>query len=152
VWDFCCKGGEKMTRICGAEIKSNEVIFAIVEMKEGKRNFIKTSNNKIQFDADNQGRYKSFAEILGEYLKQNSITRLYLKKPMDKGTQKAWPNAFRIEAIINLSAISVKGIHPVTLASFIKKHEMNVTNSEGSLKYQENALWAAIWGLDNDNK
>lgn len=141
-----------MTRICGAEIKSNEVIFAIVEMKEGERNFVKTSNNKIQFDSDNQGRYKSFADIFGEYLKQNSISRLYLKKPMDKGIQIAGPNAFRIEAIINLSTVLVKGIHPVTLASFIKKHEMNVTDSENRLKYQENALWAAIWGLNNDNK
>lgn len=139
-----------MDIICGIEIKSSDAIIALVEINNGQGTFVKDTFNRISLNNDGQEQYKSFLDTFNEFIIQNTVSKIYLKKPMDKGQQIAGPNAFRIEALINLAPVQVKEVHSITLASFSKKNTMEILNSEESNKYQAIALWAAMWGMKSD--
>lgn len=138
-----------MPLVCGIEIKSNEAILALIEIRDGTFEFIKSSINKFQFNADNQEQYKSFFEVFSQFIKQNNISAIYLKKPVDKGQQISGPNSFRIETLINLTTIQVYSIHPNTLAAFAKRNTVTIVNIDSANKYQYNALLAAQYGISN---
>lgn len=138
--------------ICGIEIKSNE---AIIVLCDDSKEVLAVSENKfkkIALDINDQDLYRSFYETLLSFVTQNSIKKIFLKKPVDKGQQIAGPNVFRIETILNLLDIPVISIHPNTLLSFAKKNELKVENSEIVNKYQTSALWAAYWGFKGANR
>ena len=133
--------------ICGIDIKSNEAIIVLCDTSKEMLAVSESKFKKIALDSNEQDLYKSFYETLLSFIKQYTVEKIYLKKPVDKGRQTAGANAFRIEAIINLIEIPVVSLHANTLLSFSKKNKLNVENIEKVNQYQLAALWAAYWGF-----
>jgi len=133
--------------ICGIDVKGSEAIVALCDNATGKLVFIESKFTKISLDASNQDHYLSFYETFSSFIKQNSINKIYLKKPIDKGQQIAGANAFRIEALLNLSAVPVVSIHAVSITHYLKKNAMDIDNCEKAHKYQMGALGAIICGV-----
>ena len=106
--------------VCGIEVKGNEALVAICDNATEKLVFIESKFTKIALNAGDQDHYLTFYETFSSFIKQNGIDRVYLKKPVDRGQQIAGANAFRIEALLNLSVIPVVSIHAVTITRYLK--------------------------------
>ena len=135
--------------ICGMDIKGNEAIIALCKIAEGKLSYVESRFKKIALDASDQDHYQSFHETFSSFIRQNNIEKIYLKKPVDRGQQTAGANAFRIEALLNLSEVPVISIHAITITSYLKKNTLSVDNCEKSNKYQAGALGAVYCGVSN---
>ena len=138
--------------ICGIEIKSNEAIFVLCEVKECEIEVCDNKFKKIELKGNEQALYKNFYEAISSFVKQNKVERIYLKKPIDKGRQPSGANAFRIETIINMLDVLVVAFHVNTIASFYKKNELTVTNEKILNKYQTGALETAYYGVIKELK
>jgi len=139
-----------MDIICGMNITGNEVVIVIIK-GDNKQDFqIINGNSKkvILGDEKNQSDIKSFYEVIEDFLKQNQVKKVLIKRPSTNGKYKAGHVAFKIEAILQMASIPTELLSSIKIASVKKKNNITIDKYNEICKYQHEALETAFCGLD----
>ncbi|WP_072679371.1 DUF3010 family protein [Arcobacter sp. LA11] len=126
-------------KICGIELKSNNVILVLVDDKE----FIDLKIKKLVLEDDeNQEEIRKFCNEFLLFLEQNQVEKIVIKKRAKKGNFSGGAVTFKIEGLIQLNPLcEVDLVSPQSISSFEKK---NIIEFPSSLKkYQEQAYLTA---------
>jgi len=127
-------------KICGIEIKSNYAILSVVE--EG--NYLDLKMKKLTLEDDEvQNNIMVFKESLEQFIKENQIEKIIIKKRSKKGNFAGGAITFKIETIIQLNSIcEVEFISPQALSRFEKKNE--IIYPKNLNKYQEQSYLCCL--------
>jgi hypothetical protein len=127
-------------KICGIEIKSNYAILSVVE--EG--NYLDLKIKKLILEDDEvQINIINFQENLEQFLKENQIDKIIIKKRSKKGNFAGGAITFKIETMIQLNGICEVGfVSPQALSKFEKKSEINYPQNLN--KYQEQSYLCCL--------
>ena len=128
-------------KVCGIELKANNIILCIVNNGQYEENKIK----KIQLlDDENQNEIFELRNNIETFLIRNDIKKVIIKKRAKKGNFAGGAITFKIESIIQLNNIcKVEFISGQTLSKFQKKNEIIFPSNLN--KYQEQAYLSAIY-------
>jgi len=131
-------------RICGIELKANNIIFAIVEFSDKEYIYIDTKTKKLSLiDDENQNAIIEFKDKIEEFINNNSIDKIIIKKRAKKGNFAGGAITFKMESIIQLNSnCVVEFISPQAINKFIKKNDIKYPNKLN--KYQEQAYLSSI--------
>lgn len=126
-------------KICGIELKSNNVLLAVVENKE----FVDLKTKKLTLENDeSQEDIRKFCNEFLLFLEQNEIEKVVIKKRAKKGNFAGGAVTFKIEGLIQLNPLcEVELLSSQTISSFEKKNDIDLPSSLN--KYQEQAYLAA---------
>lgn len=126
-------------KICGIDLKANNMILVVLENKE----FIDLKIKKIVLENDeNQENIRIFCNDFLLFLEQNEIEKIVIKKRAKKGNFAGGPVTFKMEALIQLNPLcEVELIASQSVSSFEKKNEIEFPSS--LKKYQEQAFLTA---------
>ncbi len=127
-------------KVCGIELKANNAILSVVENNEFKNLKLK----KITLEDDEkQECVKEFFLKIEEFLNQNCIEKIVLKKRAKKGNYAGGAVTFKMEGVIQLNSIcSTHLVSAQTLSAFEKKNE--ITFPSELKKYQEQSYLCAL--------
>ncbi len=90
-------------RVCGIEIRGNEAILTVAETKAQSITHLPIETKKIAFaDDDDSNHVKSFFSLIKDFVHNNHIDRIAIKKRGRKGGFAGGPTSFKIEGIIQL--------------------------------------------------
>jgi len=128
-------------KICGIELKANNIIFCIVQNKE----YCEVKIKKLQLlDDENQNEIFELRNSIETFLLQNDIKKIRIKKRAKKGNFAGGAITFKMESIIQLNNIAkVEFISSQSLSKYQKKNEIKYPNNLN--KYQEQAYLCAIY-------
>ena len=85
-------------RVCGIEIRGNEAILAVAESKAQSITHLPLETKKIAFeDDDDSNHVKSFFSLIKDFVRDNHIDRIAIKKRGRKGEFAGGPTSFKIE-------------------------------------------------------
>jgi len=131
-------------RICGIELKSNTVIISIVDTTDNDVKYIDIKTKKLILnDDENQKSIVSFKNKIDNFIQENSIDKIIIKKRVKKGNFAGGVITFKIESIIQLNAHCE--VEFVTAQSFTKYLKNNDVAFPIELnKYQEQAYLSAL--------
>lgn len=136
------------TRVCGISVSGGDAIFVILEGLRNDFKIIKINVKKIELDDDtNQDQIKSFYTAVEDFLKQNQIDSVFMKKGNTSGKFSASSRSFKIEALIQLMPYDVELIAAQTIAAFDKKNEIPIEKYKELYKYQHVAFKLGFYGL-----
>lgn len=126
-------------KICGIELKSNNVILAVIEDK----NFLDLKIKKLSLENDeSQEDIRVFCNEFLLFLEQNQIEKVVIKRRAKKGNFAGGAVTFKLEGLIQLNPLcEVELISPQAISSFEKKNQIEFPKS--LKKYQEQAFLAA---------
>lgn len=132
-----------MTRVCGIELKSSEAILIVIENSSGTSDLIDTKPNKFKIgDDEDSSEVKSFYDAIVEFIRDNDIDIIVLKKRAKKGKMAGGSVSFKLEALIQLNgSVDTVFVSGQGIAAAHKKEPFTVPESLN--KYQENAFMAA---------
>ncbi|PHO13081.1 hypothetical protein CPG38_04915 [Malaciobacter marinus] len=127
-------------KVCGIELKANNAILSVVENNEFKNLKLK----KITLEDDEkQECVKEFFLKIEEFLNQNCIEKIVLKKRAKKGNFAGGAVTFKMEGVIQLNSIcSTHLVSAQTLSAFEKKNE--ITFPSELKKYQKQSYLCAL--------
>lgn len=133
--------------ICGVEIKGSEAIFAVVEIVDGQWKHIPTETKRIALeDDDNAENVRSFADLIGGFLRDNKLTEVALKKRGKKGEFAGGPTTFKIEGVFQLNReCVVQLVSAPTIGAQDRKHGFPIAATLN--KYQVEAFRTACTAL-----
>lgn len=137
-----------MTVICGIELKSSEAIIAIVGSEDGQVGYVDTDPKRIQIaDDENVVDVQSFFDAFRNFLRDNHIEQIVIKKRAKRGQMAGGAVTFKLEGLIQLNGtVPVDFISGQAIAAYQKRHALDVP--VGLNRYQEQAyLAASIWAL-----
>ena len=128
-------------KTCGIELKSNYIIFCIVQNRQYQDVKIK----KIELlDDENQNEIFELRNNIETFLLRNDIKKVIIKKRAKKGNFSGGAITFKIESIIQLNNIcKVEFISAKSLSMYQKKNE--IIFPDNLHKYQEQAYLAALY-------
>jgi len=139
-----------MGRICGIGIGGNDAYIVMLEGNKGEYSIIKSEYKKIKLDDDgNQSEIKSFYEFIENFISRNNIEKICVRRPSTSGKFKASPTAIKIEAVLQLSSVTVELFHSTTISSIMKKNIILDEKYERIHKYQYAAFDVAFCGLND---
>jgi putative lipoic acid-binding regulatory protein len=126
--------------LCGIEIKSNYAILSVVE--DG--NYFDLKIKKLTLEDDEvQNNIISFKESLEQFIKENQIKKIIIKKRSKKGNFVGGALTFKIETIIQLNSLCEVGfVSGQALSRFEKKNEIIYPKSLN--KYQEQSYLCCL--------
>ncbi len=126
-------------KICGIELKSNNIFLAVIENKE----YLNLKIKKITLENDeSQEDIRKFCNEFLLFLEQNQIEKVVIKKRAKKGNFAGGAVTFKLEGLIQLNPLTeVTLISSQTIASFEKKNQIEFPSS--LKKYQEQAYLTA---------
>ena len=132
-----------MTKVCGIELKSSEAILVVAENSTGTIELIDTEPKKLKIgDDEDSSEVRAFLDTIVNFIRDNNIDIIVLKKRARKGKMAGGSVSFKLEAIIQLNGIVetifVSG-HGIAAAH--KKDQFEIPDSLN--KYQETAFMAA---------
>lgn len=131
--------------IAGTVLQGSEAIFALVNVDENK-NFehINVKIKKISLgDEQDSSAIHAFKEAVATFARENNISVFAIKERMKIGRMAGGGTTFKMEALIQLvENAECKFVHANTLASFIKKSDIEMPDS--LLSYQKGAYFAAV--------
>ena len=132
-----------MTRVCGIELKSSEAILVVVENPTGTIEIIDTKPNKLKIgDDEDSSEVRSFFDAFANFIRENSIDIIVLKKRSKKGKMAGGSVSFKLEAVIQLNGIvDTVFVSGQGIAAAHKKNPFEIPVSLN--KYQETAFMAA---------
>ena len=127
-------------RICGIEIKSNYAILSIVD----KGNYLDVKIKKLILEDDEiQTNIVEFKKSFEEFIRENQIEKIIIKKRSKKGNFAGGAITFKIETMIQLNTIcEVVFVSPQSLSKYEKK--MEVTYPKELNKYQEQSYLCCL--------
>lgn len=137
-----------MSRICGIEIKGDTAILVLLQGDGISFTIIQSEFKKISIanEAD-QSIIKSFYETMDNYIRQNQVDRLFIKKVSSGGKYSSSTTAIKVEAILQLLYIPVKLLHPTRIAAIIKRNTIEEDFYTTLYAYQYKAFEVAFCGL-----
>ncbi|MBJ7589495.1 DUF3010 family protein [Aeromonas veronii] len=133
-----------MTMICGIELKSSEAIIAIVNSDDGQVGYVDTDPKRIQIaDDENVADVQSFFDAFRNFLRDNHIEQLVIKKRAKRGQMAGGAVTFKLEGLIQLNGtVPIDFISGQTIAAYQKRHGLEIPAALN--RYQEQAYLAAI--------
>ena len=135
--------------VCGIDISGSTAIVVLLECSQDDYTIVETDFKRVELKDDkNQGLVKSFSEVIDNFLRQNGVEKVFVRRPAMSGKFQASATAFKIEAIIQLLDIKVDLLHATTTSSRLKKKEVAADRYTKLNKYQHSALNVAVCGLD----
>ena len=132
-----------MPRICGIDLKSSEAILVVVESTKRTEGSIDTKPNKISIgDDEDNSEVKSFFNSIVEFIRNNHIDVIVLKKRARKGKMAGGSVSFKLEALIQINGIvDTMFLSGQAIAAAHKREQFAIPASLN--KYQESAFMAA---------
>ncbi len=132
-----------MTRVCGVELKSSDAILVVVEKTDENVELIDIGQKKIKIgDDERSSEVKSFFDAFVDFVHENNIDIVVLKKRAKKGKMAGGAVSFKLEALIQLNGIvDTILISGQKIAAANKKDPLEIP--EKLNKYQETAFLAA---------
>lgn len=132
-----------MTKICGIELKSSDAILAVVEETEGGVEFIDVEPRRIKIGNDElSADIKSFYDSFRNFVRDNHINVVVIKKRAKKGQMAGGAVSFKLEALIQLNGVvNVEFASGQGIAAANKREPFEIPG--GLNKYQESAFMAA---------
>jgi len=130
--------------ICGIELKSNNAIVSVIHKDAEKINFSNTKVKKIilQNDEDKHSLLQ-FQDEIEQYLEENKIDKIALKKRAKKGTFAGGSVTFKAETIIQLNTIcDVTFVTSQAITKYTKANEIELPKELN--KYQEQAYFSSL--------
>ncbi len=131
-------------RICGIELKSNNIIISIVDTANNDTNYIDIKTKKLTLsDDENQASIVSFKNKIDNFMLENSIDKIVIKKRAKKGNFAGGVITFKIESIIQLNLhCTVEFVTVQAITKYLKDND--VVFPIGLNKYQEQAYLSAL--------
>lgn len=131
-------------RVCGVELKANNIIFSIVEYINEEARYIDIKTKKISLtDDESQESIKLFKKEIEMFISNNNINKIIIKKRAKKGTFAGGVITFKIESIIQLNSLcEVEFISSQAINKFTKNNDIEFPSTLN--KYQEQAYLASI--------
>ncbi|WMN17352.1 DUF3010 family protein [Pseudomonas piscis] len=133
--------------ICGIEIKGSEAIFALASLQGGTLEHQAIAVKKIALEDDDEAaNVRTFAAQVRDFVREQGITRIAIKKRSKKGEFAGGPTTFKIEGVFQLlENCEVTLLSPQTINAQHKKHGYELPASLN--KYQHEAYKAACAAL-----
>jgi hypothetical protein len=131
-------------RVCGIELKANNLFLAVVEDNE----YLDLPIKKIVLkDDEKQEDIREFCNEFLLFLEKYAIDKINIKKRSKKGTFAGGAVSFKMEALIQLNPkCNVELISTQFISKFEKNNEIKIPNKLN--KYQINAYKCAILEID----
>lgn len=132
-----------MSRICGIELKSSEAILTVIDCKDGKEAFVDLDTKKISIEDDElTASIKSFYDDFKNFVRDNHIDTVVIKKRPKNGKMAGGAISFKLEALIQLNEITkIIFVSGQGIAAAAKRQPFDIP--DGLKKYQENSFMAA---------
>ena len=138
-----------MKRVCGVVISSSTASFVILEGVKSDFTIVQSEVRKITLGDDGlQSQLRTFSESVNDMFKQNNIHKVFIKRPSTSGRFQAKHAAFKIETLIQFGEIDVDLVAAQTIAALFKIDARLIPVMDNVLKYQQGALEAAYYGLN----
>jgi len=130
-----------MPRICGIELKSSTAILVVLETDQAI--FADIKLNKVSLEDDESAAsIKAFHTAVINFIKDNQVDTVVIKKRAKKGRMAGGAISFKMEAIIQLNGMAeVEFVSGQGIAAAHKKSAFEMP--KGIKKYQEAAFMAA---------
>jgi len=130
--------------ICGIELKSNNAIVSVIHIDDDTIDFINTKVKKIVLkDDEDKHSLLQFQDEIEQYLEENKIDKIALKKRAKKGTFAGGSVTFKSEAIIQLNTVcDVTFVTSQAITKYTKANE--VIFPQELNKYQEQAYLSSL--------
>lgn len=125
-------------KLCGVELKANNAIFSVFEKNDDDIViYIDLKIKKITLDDDeSQEAVKKFSKEINDFLQENKIEKLYVKKRAKKGNFAGGAVTFKMETVLQLNSIcDVDLVSSQTISSFEKRNMIEFPQT--LKKYQE---------------
>ena len=131
-------------KICAIDLKANNTILVVVEKNDDLIDYIDLKIKKIELEDDEiQENIISYSKTINDFLQENKIEQVLIKKRAKKGSFSGGANTFKAEAIIQLNSVcKVELISVQTINAFEKKN--NIEFPRNLKKYQEQSYLAAL--------
>ncbi|MFK2822365.1 DUF3010 family protein [Arcobacter sp. YIC-80] len=132
-------------KLCGVELKANNAIFSVFEKNDDDIViYIDLKIKKITLDDDESFEdIKTFSNNVNDFLKDNKIEKVFIKKRAKKGNFAGGAVTFKMEGIIQLNDIcDVTLVSSQSVNSFEKKNMIEFPKE--LKKYQEGAYLTAL--------
>jgi hypothetical protein len=132
-----------MPRVCGIDFKSSEAILAVIEEADGHIEFIDIEPRKIRIGDDESSiEIRSFFDSFNNFIRDNRIDIVVLKKRAKRGPMAGGAVSFKLEALIQMNGLlDVIFVSGQGIAAENKKIPFQIP--EELKKYQEAAFSAA---------
>jgi len=130
--------------ICGIELKSNNAIVSVIQLDKDKANFVNTKTKKIILvDEENKNSLLKFQDEIDNYLEENSVNKIALKKRAKKGNFAGGAVTFKSETIIQLNTVAeVIFVTSQAITKYTKNNKVEFP--EELNKYQEQAYLSSL--------
>jgi hypothetical protein len=135
--------GYKM-RICGVELKANNIIFSVIEIVNEEIEYLDVKIKKLTLEDDeNQTSIKEFKNLINQFISENNIEKIIIKKRAKKGNFAGGAITFKIESLIQLSSdCEVVFISSQAITKYTKNNDIIFPKNLN--KYQEQAFLSAL--------
>jgi len=131
-------------KICAIDLKANNTILVVVEKNDDLIDYIDLKIKKIELEDDEvQENIISYSKSINDFLQENKIQQVLIKKRAKKGSFSGGANTFKAEALIQLNSVcKVDLISSQTINAFEKKN--NIQYPKNLKKYQEQAYLTVL--------
>jgi hypothetical protein len=135
-------------KICGIELKANNIIFSIVEFQDDEATYIDTKIKKLSLiDDEIQTSIIDFKVQIEDFILANDITKIIIKKRAKKGNFAGGVLTFKIETIIQLNIhCKVEFVSSQAINKYIKNNDVIFPDKLN--KYQEQAYLSTLTYID----
>ncbi|EGN75005.1 Protein of unknown function (DUF3010) [Idiomarina sp. A28L] len=133
-------------RVCGIEIKSNEAIICLMEMKDGLLQIPDCRQVRFQLLKDNDAeQVRRFQFTFRKLIEDYKVERLIIKERMQKGKFSGSAVGFKIEAALQLiDNVETHLLSGSIQKEIIKRNPIPVDYADTGLKiFQETAFTVA---------
>ncbi len=132
--------------VCGVDLDSKGASLVVLNGSEEV-----VSTTKIEF-ADHELKQSliNFSKDITEYLEEQKVEIVVIKKRALKGKFVGSPLSFKMEALIQLTSFPIQFLTAAKLASDVKKKGLELP--KGLFKYFSAAYFSALIGLGNGSK
>ena len=131
-------------KICAIDLKANNTILVVLEKNDDLIDYIDLKIKKIELEDDEvQENIITYSKAINDFLQENQIEQVLIKKRAKKGAFSGGANTFKAEAIIQLNSVcAVELISTQSINAFEKKN--NIEFPSNLKKYQEQAYLCAL--------
>lgn len=137
-------------RVCGIDIKANEIIVCILSLDRGLFEAPEIRQRRINIaDADDPRQLLSFQKTVGKLLEDYKVDRIAIKGRPQKGKFAGAASGFKLEATLQLMEPRRSSLFSAAVVKeTLKHHPLPVDFRDTGLKaYQEQAFLAAYTAL-----
>jgi hypothetical protein len=137
-----------MAIICGIELKSSEAIIAIVQSDNGVVEHVDIDPKRMTLGDDEcVADVQSFFDTFRNFLRNNQIDLIVIKKRTKRGRMAGGAVTFKLEGLIQLNGtVPVELIPGQSIAAAQRRSPLEIPQAMN--RYQEQAyLTACVWAL-----